>query len=205
MRLEETILFKTSCFTTYIDWEGMKDLLAEISKLKVNHWNTRVQKSNVGGFQSTDFKSPNYDNRHTKILFENFIIPCAQKVKDTWSIPCQMNDVSYWYNINNKWTFNREHIHNGAFLSGVIYLKVPNNSGRIVFTRSTNEYDRMWHIQKELSLNNLSIDNPEINTEHWFNPTPGLLLLFPGHVTHYVEQNKTEDLDDERISISFNF
>lgn len=205
MQLKETILFKTSCFTTYLSWAGVTDLLLEVEKIKVNHWNTRVQKSNVGGFQTIDFKSPNYDNRYVKTLFETFIIPCALKVKEQWSLPCDMSSLSYWYNINNKWTFNREHIHNGAFLSGVYYLKIPKNSGRIVFVRSSNEYDRMFHIQKELANKNIGVDNPEINTEHWFVPEPGLLLLFPGHVSHYVEQNQTEDTDDERISISFNF
>jgi uncharacterized protein (TIGR02466 family) len=203
MQLQETILFKTSCITTYIEWPHQDDLLKEVENIRNIYSNTRVQKSNVGGFQTVDFKI--YDNRFVRILFENFIKPAAKEVGKLWNIPCNMNNVSYWYNINPKNTFNREHIHAGAFLSGVFYLQVPTDSGRIVFVRSVNEYDRMHHIQKEFANNHLKIDNPEVNTEHWIYPFPGLLLLFPGHLSHYVEQNNTQEHKDERISISFNF
>jgi hypothetical protein len=40
----------------------------------------------------------------------------------------------------------------------------------------------------------------------WRIPTDeNKLLIFPAYVRHYVEQNLTDEQDDERISIAFNF
>jgi hypothetical protein len=40
----------------------------------------------------------------------------------------------------------------------------------------------------------------------WSVPTDeNKLIIFPAYIRHYVEQNLTEDEDDERISIAFNF
>ena len=35
------------------------------------------------------------------------------------------NSFSYWYNLNPKFTYNREHIHANSLVSGVYYIKMP--------------------------------------------------------------------------------
>jgi hypothetical protein len=82
---------------------------------------------------------------------------------------------------------------------------VPSDSGKIVFNRSVNEYDRMHNIQSIYAANDTQVDHPETNNTHWYVPKEGMLVLFPSHVSHYVEQNVTNDESDGRISISFNF
>ena len=116
-----------------------------------------------------------------------------------------MNRASYWYNVNPKYSSNREHAHHNSFLSGVYYIKVPKNSGNIMFLRSQVEADRLNFISEILFANNTDIDTPHLFTEYRMVPQEGLLLLFPGHLSHYVEQNNTEESDDRRISLSFNF
>jgi uncharacterized protein (TIGR02466 family) len=201
--LKETVLFATSCVSTYLKSIDNLSIIDSIEQLqKTDPGNHR---SNIGGYQSHGIYLPNYDNLITKQLFENHIIPAAKKIKQVWDLPNDMNRASYWYNINYKHSSNREHSHHESFLSGVYYLKVPSNSGNIMFLRSQLEVDRMHFIGKSLFLNNTEINTPHLFTEYRMVPEEGLLILFPGHLSHYVERNNTDDVDDRRISLSFNF
>jgi uncharacterized protein (TIGR02466 family) len=201
--LKETILFATSCVSTYLKSIDNRSIIDSIEQLqKTDSGNHR---SNVGGYQSHGIHIPNYDNFITQQLFVNHIIPAAKKIKEVWEIPNDMNHASYWYNVNPKHSSNREHSHHESFLSGVYYIKVPENSGNIMFLRSQSEADRMHFIGEVLFQNNIDINSPHLFTEYRMVPAEGLLLLFPGHLSHYVEQNNTNELDDRRISLSFNF
>jgi len=201
--LTENLLFVTSCFITYInttDHKGIVDAIEKIQSTDVGN-----QRSNEGGFQSKVIHSPNFDNSVTADLFNNVIYPAASMVAKSWSLPSNMDRVGYWYNVNYKYSSNREHTHPNAFLSGVYYVKVPENSGNIIFLRANSEHDKMEFIHNKISEEDLQIDNNRINTEHWYTPVEGMLILFPGHLSHYVRQNLTNEIDDRRISLSFNF
>ena len=93
----------------------------------------------------------------------------------------------------------------GPFRSRAFLPGSPKNSGNIMFLRSQVEADRLNFISEILFANNTDIDTPHLFTEYRMVPQEGLLLLFPGHLSHYVEQNNTEESDDRRISLSFNF
>lgn len=201
--LTETLLFVTSCFTTYTDSVDHSSIVDAIEKIKLTEDGNH--RSNEGGFQSFVRYSPEFDNLETAKLFDTVIFPAAKMVAKSWSLPSKMNTVAYWYNVNQKYSSNREHTHPGAFLSGVYYIKVPTDSGKIVFLRSNSEHDKMEFIHQRITTENLKIDNNRINTQHWFAPMEGMLILFPGHLTHYVKQNLTTEIDDRRISMSFNF
>lgn len=201
--LKETVLFATSCVSTYLNNIENTGIIGAIETLQKTDVGNR--RSNVGGYQSHGIHIPNYDNLITKQLFENYIVPAAKKIKEMWGIPNEMNSASYWYNVNPKHCSNREHSHHDSFLSGVYYIKVPKNSGNIMFLRSQLEVDRMHFISETLFRNNTDVDTPHFFTEYRIIPQEGLLLLFPGHLSHYVEQNNTEEIDDRRISLSFNF
>jgi uncharacterized protein (TIGR02466 family) len=128
----------------------------------------------------------------------------AQKIIDSWVVPKELSNYSYWYNVNRRYNYNTAHMHPDSYLSGVYYVKVPADSGRIVFDRPQTEADRMLFQTQWFLNNSITVDNPRINTEHWFVPEEGMLLMFPGHLTHSVEQNLSADEDDRRISLSFN-
>jgi uncharacterized protein (TIGR02466 family) len=202
-KLTENLLFVTSCFTTYVDNINHGSIVDAVEKIQVTEPGN--QRSNEGGFQSMIKYAPEYDNLETAKLFTNTIIPAAKMIAQSWSLPSQMTDVGYWYNVNYKHSSNREHTHPNSFLSGVYYIKVPQDSGNITFLRANSEHDKMEFIHQLISEKNLHIDNNRINTQHWFSPKEGMLILFPGHLTHYVRQNLTNDTDDRRISLSFNF
>ena len=201
--LTENLLFVTSCFTTYVETTNHTAIVESIEKIQET--SVGNLRSNEGGFQSTVMHSPNFDNIETSNLFNNVIYPAANIVAKSWSLPSNMDKVGYWYNVNYKYSSNREHTHPRSFLSGVYYIKVPENSGNITFLRSNTEHDKMEFIHNKISEEGLQIDNNRINSEYWYTPIEGMLILFPGHLTHYVRQNLTTEIDDRRISLSFNF
>ena len=202
IKIHETQLFVTSCYSTYLKDIDVNKINESVNKI-LNKENS-VIRSNVNGLQSSSYKRPNYDNIETMRLFEDFIKPICDKIVGEWGIQTKNKEISYWYNVNPQYSYNKEHYHPNSFLSGVFYLKAPPNSGKIVFVRAQSEIDRMTNITSELSTYNVFINNNRINVENWFVPDEKLLLLFPSHITHYVEQNNSNSLED-RTSIAFNY
>ena len=199
IKIHETQLFVTSCYSTYLKDIDVNKINESVNKI-LNKENS-VIRSNVNGLQSSSYKRPNYDNIETMRLFEDFIKPICDKIVGEWGIQTKNKEISYWYNVNPQYSYNKEHYHPNSFLSGVFYLKAPPNSGKIVFVRAQSEIDRMTNITSELSTYNVFINNNRINVENWFVPDEKLLLLFPSHITHYVEQNNSNSLEDNPRSV----
>ena len=101
-----------------------------------------------------------------------------------------------WINRNPKGASNTRHTHitysRPLLLSGVYYIKVPENSGRIRF------YD-----PRLISLMN----PPDYEYYHdsqlynFIEPQEDMILFFPSWLEHDVEVNQS---NEERISIGFN-
>ena len=89
-----------------------------------------------------------------------------------------------WANVNTKTNFNAHHIHEGI-LSGVFYLKVPENSGRLILSNPAVRSDAHYIRCKDYAV----------------DPERLALIFFPSWLMHYVEPSNN---DEERISISFN-
>ena len=96
-----------------------------------------------------------------------------------------------WVNINYPGSYNLSHTHPLSSISGVFYIKVPENSGGIVFQNlfETNAAIPAFSKNKKLTI-----------TEK-IKPEEGKMVLFNSYLPHYVEQNHS---DDDRISMSFN-
>jgi uncharacterized protein (TIGR02466 family) len=82
-------------------------------------------------------------------------------------------------------------------LSGVFWIKIPENSGNLEFINPNN-------YQEGLLTDTLPND---VATKHNFfntlivSPREGSLIIFPSHIFHNVTENKC---DEDRISIAFN-
>ena len=105
-----------------------------------------------------------------------------------------------WANINNPGAYNKQHIHPNSQWSGVYYVKVPKNSGRlfvedprpgpnIVMPRRVEGLPKaLWRI----------VAYPAIE---------GQMIMFPAWLPHGVEINKSKEKGEKgsRVSVSFNF
>ena len=147
-------------------------------------------------------KSFKENNRMSKDISdtrnEDLIIPKSKPfeeliniIKDKFYI--RYNQVieltDHWAQVHSQNESTNMHDHVNCFdiknspdLSGVYYLKVPRDSGDIVFQWPINKYNqyKRW----------------------WFKPKKGDLLIFPSTLDHFVTKNTAVE---KRIAVSFNF
>ena len=141
-----------------------------------------VTKSNRGGWQS-ELLPPNGELEPLSAEISEF---CK-------SINLGINEIvipQMWINVNKKNDWNAIHLHGQYNLSGTYYVKVPKDSGQIVFRDP-----------RPSAISNLFMVNTFDKGEFRKVKTiEGLLILFPSYLDHFVEPSNA---DEDRISISF--
>ena len=193
IHLEHHPMFVTSAYTTYVQDIDNSKITEHVNYLDNNVPNVRRQRSNAGGFQTTDIYPMPFDFDETEKLFAQWIQPAVGTILNGWNVPHDINSFSYWYNLNPKFTYNREHIHANSLVSGVYYIKVPKDSGQLVFHRTdATAFLNLYDFYKTL----------DTCSTFKINPCPGMLVVFPASFTHSVEQNMSEE---PRVSVAFNF
>ena len=153
-----------------------------------------VRKSNQGGWRSSDdlYK----DERFSKII---------ERSKEYLGQICQHNNYeeglkiiidNMWAIVNRYKDYNLTHIHENVDWSFVYYVKVPKNSGNLMFIdpRIRRVRDRSDKLIK-------GFDNPFTHSIYILCPLVGKFVIFPSYLEHYVEPNLTQE---SRISISGN-
>lgn len=144
--------------------------------------NKSVHRSNEGGYQGQD-----YNNKQFIQAVSNVIPYKRGKQFSEYKIYS-------WVNINNKTNYNSRHSHfnTNVFLSGVYYVKVPENSGNLKL------YDPRGHWVTQMFDYIHFRDGISFET---IIPQEDMIILFPSWLEHEVEPNES---DEERISIAFN-
>ena len=141
-----------------------------------------VRKSNRGGWQS-ELQKPDGEFLPLVKEIDEFCKNINLGITETF-IP------QLWVNVNKKGDWNTIHQHGQYHLSGTYYVKVPKDSGRIVFRDP-----RPAAIANTFTNNRF--DKGEFKN---VNIVEGLLMIWPAYLDHFVEPSQT---DEERISISF--
>ena len=181
-------LWPTPIWQTQI-WEFMRsktrvtfneDFIGWIqSKMKDDN---SVRKSNKGGWQSDLFKATGEFEPLAKEIagFVSHINLGIEKIK----IP------QLWVNVNKKGDWNTIHQHGQYNLAGTYYVKVPEDSGRIVFRDP----------RPAAISNKFLVDRFDKGEFFNIKPLEGMLIIWPSYLDHFVEPSNS---DEERISISF--
>ena len=148
--------------------------------------------SNKGGWQSNDI-----------IGVESFepLVNVIEEVANLLKGPFKLKDNAYlyasemWLNVNKPTNYNILHHHGDSYISGVYYVHVPPEAGKLWF-RHPSVAKTVINWNKYLdSLN-------EHNCNSWFvEPKAGDLIFFPSWLEHEVDQNNSSE---DRISIAFN-
>ena len=149
-----------------------------------------VKISNNGGWQS-----PNFDVNDENDLLQSFIINCLSNFPN---IDKSINfDVDAWININKPGDYNTKHHHPDCHLSGVLWVKASEESGRIEFQSPVGfqTYTEIKSYTEEFKNSNNYFQT------YYFSPIEGRMLVFPSHLQHEVLVNKS---NEDRISVSFN-
>jgi uncharacterized protein (TIGR02466 family) len=106
-----------------------------------------------------------------------------------------------WANINRFGDYHDPHNHPHAYLSGTYYVSVPDDIGR-THSRADLRPGCLTLYDPRGAVNMAAIkDDPYIEPEYTVSPEPGLILLWPAFLSHFVHPNLSEQ---PRISVSFN-
>jgi len=123
-----------------------------------------------------------------------FIFKCLEEFGriEGWQLDRYGFILDAWVNINGKGASNTAHNHPNCLLSGSYYLDTPPGCGDILF-RDPREVAYVYQPPYA--------DGRSRTPDTAIKPDPGLLLLFPPWLLHWVEPN---DSDSDRISVAFN-
>jgi uncharacterized protein (TIGR02466 family) len=147
---------------------------------KTNH------RSNHGGYQSPDqfFREETF-GQYLNRISDHIFASLEEYGSGIRLFDHNLYLSNMWFNFNRRDNYNITHTHPGCIVSGVLYVKTPENCGEIVFI------DPMAHNSSEIDENISEI----------YTPVEGEMILFPAHLPHRVEPNYSDEL---RISVSFN-
>jgi hypothetical protein len=176
---EKYTLFETNIFRVNGSLDVNKIFL-KCQYYQQQHKN--VVRSNRGGYQAHNFD----DSDFTELVMKN--VPVEPNK------PLPKLTLQAWVNINGPGHWNTLHNHLDAhvLISGVYYVRVPLNSGDIIFydprfLSNVGEYYRYYHSDEGGYIS--------------MKPESNLLLFFPPSLMHMVGPNESQE---ERCSIAFN-
>jgi len=207
-------------FFIYKQFDRVGDSIMEILDL----WPTKIAKKGLSDCQepneallqlvedwedcnkslTTDYRDQNpfeIDSPPTNWLREEVnlaVIEYFQSINIDYAVNWQIHG---WANLNRKGDYHDPHNHPQSYLSGTYYVKIP------LGTETTNQRSDVrpnciTFYDPRTGFNMQSIKNdPYIEPEYTVLPEPGLLMLWPASLMHFVHPNLSNDI---RVSISFN-
>ena len=148
-------------------------------------------KSNRGGWHS-----PFYDFTDDNIITETLAEGLGKSVFTSMQ-PNLVFNISYWIMINPPNSYNTSHTHPDAQLSGVMWIKTPQNSGDLRFN-SPVEFSGFTECNSYIKE---AQDSTAFYSTYDFYPTVGKILTFPASLRHEVKVNES---NEDRIAVSYN-
>jgi uncharacterized protein (TIGR02466 family) len=187
------MLFPTPMFTGKLYDLSLCDRLEQV---------IREMRTSGIGRSSPKGTSPSYmtpDDLQTRAEFKELVAVAmgeSEKVLDRFGVIRDSHYVnSMWANITHPNHRQNMHVHPNCLLSGLIYIKAPQNCGPTMFAsprRLLKNFEPRYREQND------------INTDYFMMPAEkGRMLLWPSHIPHAVEQG-TADETEERIVVAFN-
>tara|TARA_B100000131_G_scaffold243380_1_gene236016 strand:- start:60 stop:695 length:636 start_codon:yes stop_codon:yes gene_type:complete len=177
----------------------IKDLIKECKQIETKDKGRRISNYGKNAYQSHDLKNENCkDNIDKTVAVLNSITQSIYK--SNWEGDLCIDNC--WLNINGKGGYNIPHTHPKSILAGAFYIKVPKNSGGFSIIKNSHEhfiYNGFGNVKTNEKGDKIydAFLAEKIN----FNPSVGDVFVFPAHVMHSVEINKT---NKKRISLAFN-
>ena len=151
--------------------------------------------SGFGWHSSTDMN----DKKEYQPLIQE-LFKMAAECNNDYGIQPKLGLGNMWANINPTYSYNKTHTHPNSLWSGVYYIKVPKNSGKLFLEDprpgpNTSMPRRVDNLPKEL----------------WrvvaYEAKEGRMIFFPSWQPHGVDINMNTDKGEKnwRISVSYNF
>ncbi len=172
-----------------------RDLLAEIAARRASE--PGLKRSNFQGWHSAKdlFKRKEKAQARLATIIRHAIEQATRQQAPSAPIAQLEMECEGWINVNPPGAYNAPHDHPGSLWSGTYYVATPvaavenEQSGRIEFFDSGS------------GLADNFVNAPFTASKCSIGPKPGMLLLFPANLLHWVHPNLAEE---ERITVAFN-
>ena len=177
----------------------VEDLIDECFQIEQTDKGRAVTNLGENAYQSNDLYF--HDEKYQKLKLYNLMEIVDSFVQSVYNNIWEgkITLANSWININRKDALNILHHHDKSVLSGCIYLKTPENCGCFTLEKDFQEkfiYQGYGRMKEEVKSQLMFCEVVD------FTVKEGDILVFPAHVLHHVQPNKSEE---ERISISFNY
>ena len=184
-------IFETYIYHNIVDDPGKlnKSIDKELPNLKFTlkqEWsNTHYLTTNFGVEDEPDVIKKHNLNEVDKQISKHVKAYCQNVARQFVSIPTTRTS---WFSLFQKGNYAHIHKHGFSDISGVYYYRTNGSDGDIFFETPVTETgcSKFW------MNHSLTFSIP---------PEKGLILIFPGWLSHGVRTNTT---DNQRISLSFN-
>jgi uncharacterized protein (TIGR02466 family) len=167
------------------------------ASLVSDEWNRGHKSSNQKDFDKygvTSFTSCNLTELSEWKSVCEFILNFAKTmVASVYDNPDNIYLTNMWTTIYPTGAYVPEHTHSNSLLSGVFYVKAPENCGNIVF------HDPSF-IAKTMMIHKID-QFPTVDTKFIQEVEDGMMILFPSWLPHMTLKN---DSKEDRIILSFN-
>ncbi len=109
--------------------------------------------------------------------------------------------ITGWASVNRFGDYHDPHNHPWSYLSGTYYIKMPTGRENLK-SRSDVRPGHITLYDPRQGVNMQAIKNdPYVDPEYTVLPEPGLMMLWPAYIKHFVHPNLSKET---RISISYN-
>lgn len=109
--------------------------------------------------------------------------------------------VQGWPNVNRLGDYHDMHNHPGSYLSGTYYLKIPAGKEPMRNRNDVRPSCITFYDPRPMVNMNAIAGDPYIDPEFTVTPEPGLLMMWPGFLNHFVHPNLSKET---RVTVSFN-
>jgi uncharacterized protein (TIGR02466 family) len=187
-------------FPTCIGSDSQIELAKELLPVCLEYINSDGVSFNNNNHHLSTYENRKIDNilhNDKRFLnFKNYITSLAKEYSYINNI--EYVDMHHFFNINKMMqnSSHTVHTHQGAILSGLIYLKVSEFSSPILF-RDPRQYRQFIDYKTSNNTSAIQTFLPHITIP----PKVGDVLIWPSWLEHEVPYNPN---DDERITLVFN-
>ncbi|BAY09970.1 TIGR02466 family protein [Calothrix sp. NIES-2098] len=193
MKGTRTDWFPTPIWHFNVDnYEQLNTRLLQLIQAEYAQDKQGMQMSNILGWHSVD----NLNQRDEFQDFMEIIMTNISEITDflKWDLEqIFLNINNCWAMVNGKFASNSVHDHPNSLLSGVYYVKAPEDCGGIFFRYPRIGAHRLLPPYLDFTVWTM----PSIT----YKAVAGTMIIFPSWLMHGVETNLS---DDVRVSISFN-
>ncbi len=172
--------------------EPNRQLLKLIREMEKEHKNLSANYREYN-LLNIDEPGPNW----LRAAVNDTVVQYLKAIEIDYSVDWQMHA---WANIHRNGDYHDLHNHPHCYLSGTYYVKMP--AVLDVAGRPDLRPNRITLYDPRPGINMNSIRNdPYMDPEYTILPEPGLIMLWPSFLNHFVHPNLS---NETRISISFN-